>query len=70
MFSIAILVLMIPLAVVGVIGVTVAVVVHEAAELLAVINGLRAGRIESVQPARVKRDATVLERTSLNGYRP
>lgn len=46
-FSIALLVLMIPLAVTGVIGVAFAVVVHEAAELLAVANGLRAGRIES-----------------------
>jgi cation transport ATPase len=35
---------MIPLAVLGVIGVALTVAVHEAAELLAVINGLRAGR--------------------------
>lgn len=46
-FSIAVLVAMIPLAVFGVIGVAVAVVVHEAAELLAVGNGIRAGRIGS-----------------------
>ena len=46
-FSIAILVLMIPLAVTGVIGVAFAVVVHEAAELLAVANGARAGRVEN-----------------------
>ena len=43
--SIAILVVMIPLAVIGLIGVTTAVVVHEAAELLAVANGARAGHI-------------------------
>ena len=46
-FSIGVLVLMIPLAVIGVIGVAFAVVVHEAAELLAVANGARAGRVES-----------------------
>jgi Cd2+/Zn2+-exporting ATPase len=44
-FSIGILVLMIPLAVLGVIGVAFAVAVHEAAELLAVANGLRAGTV-------------------------
>ncbi|MGD9951525.1 MAG: heavy metal translocating P-type ATPase [Burkholderiales bacterium] len=43
-FSIAILVVMIPLALIGWLGVAVAVVVHETAELLAVANGLRAGR--------------------------
>ncbi|MDX2300463.1 MAG: heavy metal translocating P-type ATPase [Xanthomonadaceae bacterium] len=42
-FSIGILTVMIPLAVAGVIGVAVAVAVHEGAELLAVANGLRAG---------------------------
>ncbi len=42
--SIGVLVAMIPLAVLGVIGVATAVLVHEAAELLAVANGLRAGR--------------------------
>jgi len=46
-FSIAILVAMIPLAVVGVIGVAVTVLVHEASELLAVVNGLRAGHLEA-----------------------
>ncbi len=44
-FSILILAVMIPLAVVGAIGVAVAVAAHEAAELLAVANGLRAGRM-------------------------
>lgn len=43
-FSIGILVVMIPLAVIGVIGVTFAIVVHEGAELLAVANGVRAGQ--------------------------
>lgn len=43
-FSLAILVVLIPLAVVGVLGIAVAVVVHEVSELLAVANGLRAGR--------------------------
>lgn len=45
--SIAILVLMIPLAVIGFIGVATAVLVHEAAELLAVANGWRAGRVQA-----------------------
>ncbi len=41
-FSIAILAAMIPLAVAGILGVAVTVLVHEASELLAVANGLRA----------------------------
>lgn len=41
--SIAVLAVMIPAALLGWIGVTTAVIVHEAAELLAVANGLRAG---------------------------
>jgi Cd2+/Zn2+-exporting ATPase len=36
---------MIPFAVSGVIGVAVMVLVHEASELLAVVNGLRRGPI-------------------------
>lgn len=43
--SLAVLVAMIPLALFGVIGVAITVAVHEAAELIAVGNGLRAGRI-------------------------
>jgi Cd2+/Zn2+-exporting ATPase len=46
--SLAVLVAMIPLAVIGLISVAVAVVVHEAAELVAVANGVRAGRIRSL----------------------
>ena len=46
-FSIAVLVAMIPLAVFGVIGIEFAVVVHEASELLAVANGMRAGAVKS-----------------------
>jgi len=41
--SISVLLVMIPAAVLGLIGVTVAVLVHEAAEVFAVLNGLRAG---------------------------
>jgi len=48
-FSIGVLVAMIPLAVFGVIGIAVAVLVHEAAELLAVANGTRAGRIAATE---------------------
>lgn len=43
--SLAVLAAMIPLALVGLIGVAMTVAVHEAAELLAVGNGLRASRI-------------------------
>ncbi len=44
-FSVAVLAIMISLAVGGLIGVALAVLVHETAELLAVANGLRAGAI-------------------------
>lgn len=44
-FSIAILTATIALAVTGVLGVAVTVLVHEASELLAVGNGLRTGRV-------------------------
>ena len=44
-FSIAILAVMIPLAVAGIVGVAMTVLVHEASELLAVANGLRAARV-------------------------
>ena len=43
-FSLAVLVVMIPLAVAGLIGVALTVAVHEVAELAAVANGLRAAR--------------------------
>jgi len=43
--SLGVLVAMIPLALLGVIGVAMTVAVHEAAELIAVANGLRASRI-------------------------
>lgn len=43
--SIAVLLVMIPAAVLGLIGVTAAVLVHETAEVLAVLNGLRAGAV-------------------------
>jgi Zn2+/Cd2+-exporting ATPase len=41
-FSIAVLAILIPTALAGVLGVTAAVVFHEASELLAIGNGLRA----------------------------
>lgn len=44
-FSLVVLATLIPLAVTGMMSVTVAVVVHEASELLAVANGLRAGSL-------------------------
>ena len=45
-FSIALLAILIPSAVVGVLTVVIAVLVHEVSELLAVGNGVRAGRSE------------------------
>lgn len=44
-FSLVVLAALIPLAVAGAMSVTVAVLVHESSELLAVTNGLRAGRV-------------------------
>lgn len=44
-FSVGLLAVLIPLAVLGVIGVALAVVAHELAELIAVANGLRAARV-------------------------
>ena len=43
-FSIAVLVILIPGALLGVLGVTLAVIFHEASELLAVGNGLRVAK--------------------------
>jgi len=43
-FAITVLVILIPAGVGGFISIAVAVLVHEASELLAVANGLRAGR--------------------------
>jgi len=48
-FAILVLVILIPAGVLGVITIATAVLVHEASELLAVANGLRAGRLP---PAR------------------
>ena len=45
--SIVVLAAMIPMAVLGVINVATAVIVHEVAELLAVANGLRAGSVKA-----------------------
>ncbi len=45
-FAIAVLVVLIPAGVSGLISIAVAVLVHEASELLAVANGLRAGKAE------------------------
>jgi Cd2+/Zn2+-exporting ATPase len=43
-FSLIVLAVLIPAAVLGAVSITVAVLAHEASELLAVANGLRAGR--------------------------
>ncbi len=47
-FALIVLAILIPAGVGGFISVAVAVLVHEASELLAVANGLRAGRIDDV----------------------
>ena len=44
-FSLIVLAILIPAGVGGFISITVAVAVHEASELLAVANGLRAGKV-------------------------
>jgi len=51
LFSVLILAVMIPSAVVGLLTVVVAVAVHEAAELLAVANGVRAAQAPRPAPA-------------------
>ena len=43
-FSLAILGVLIPMALFGIMGVAVAVVVHEASEIIAVLNGLRVAK--------------------------
>jgi len=44
-FSLLILIVLIPSALIGVMNVAIAVFFHEASELLAVANGLRAGKV-------------------------
>ena len=51
-FSLLVLAVMIPLALSGFIGVAFTVLVHEASELAAVVNGLRAGRMSNVPAER------------------
>ncbi len=48
-FAIAVLVILIPAGVGGLVSIAVAVLVHEASELLAVANGLRAGRVKRAE---------------------
>jgi Cd2+/Zn2+-exporting ATPase len=44
-FAIIVLAILIPTGVGGIISITMAVAAHEASELLAVANGLRAGKV-------------------------
>jgi len=44
-FSLIVLAVLIPAGVSGLISIAVAVIVHEASELMAVANGLRSGKI-------------------------
>lgn len=48
-FSLAIIVILLPLAMSGVLGLAAVVLVHEGAEVLVILNGLRAGRVPSVK---------------------
>ncbi|MEH6822089.1 MAG: cation-translocating P-type ATPase [Dietzia psychralcaliphila] len=45
--SLAIIIILLPLAITGVLGLAAVVLVHEAAEVIVIINGLRAGRTGS-----------------------
>jgi Cd2+/Zn2+-exporting ATPase len=51
-FAILVLAILIPAGVSGLITITLAVLVHEGSELLAVANGLRAGRVNTSPSAR------------------
>ena len=44
-FSLLILAVLIPSAIIGVIGISVAVLFHEVSELIAIANGLRAAKV-------------------------
>ena len=44
MLSIAIIVVLLPLAITGVLGLAAVVLVHEVAEVVVILNGLRAAR--------------------------
>lgn len=55
-FSILVLAVLIPLALTGLIGIAMTVLVHEASELLAVLNGLRVARFrEGAPPSSTQR---------------
>jgi heavy metal translocating P-type ATPase len=56
--SIAVLAAMIPLALAGFMGIAATVLVHEAAELLAVANGLRAGRLAGAASGNLRAATT------------
>ena len=48
--SLAIIVVLMPLALFGVLGLAAVVLVHEAAEVLVIANGVRAGRTQPLPP--------------------
>ena len=59
MLSLAIIVVLLPLAITGVLGLTAVVLVHEIAEVIVIVNGLRAGRTK----ATTKMKATTMPST-------
>ncbi len=63
-FSLAIITVLLPLAITGVLGLAAVVFVHEAAEVVVIANGLRAARVKQVVPTSpsASRPATDLVR--------
>jgi cation-transporting ATPase G len=55
-FSLALIVVLIPLALFGVLGLAAVVLVHEVAEILVIANGVRAGRTRHLTLVRDRRD--------------
>lgn len=50
--SLAIIVALLPLAITGVLGLAAVVLVHEIAEVIVIVNGLRAGRTKATRRMR------------------
>ncbi|PMV10884.1 heavy metal translocating P-type ATPase, partial [Pseudomonas sp. GW704-F2] len=64
--SLAIITVLMPLALFGVLGLAAVVLVHEVAEIVVIANGVRAGRTRSLaavpQSTRASEPATVVRR--------
>ncbi|MEV4272931.1 cation-transporting P-type ATPase, partial [Micromonospora aurantiaca] len=55
--SLAVVVGLMPLALLGVLGLAAVVLVHEIAEVIIIANGVRAGRARALQPLTTTTDA-------------